>query len=63
MLSLFEKNNIKMPDILPKFKKLYIDKIQSPLALTPTTEDDTVILYYIKLNYIVGTSICYANNL
>lgn len=42
MLSLFEKNNIKIPDILPKFKKLYNDKTQSPLALTPTTEDDTV---------------------
>ncbi|XP_055688107.1 GIGYF family protein Gyf [Lutzomyia longipalpis] len=39
MLSLFDKN-IKVPEILPKFKNLFVEKIQCPLALTPSTEDD-----------------------
>uniref|UniRef100_A0A1B0CYM1 Uncharacterized protein n=1 Tax=Phlebotomus papatasi TaxID=29031 RepID=A0A1B0CYM1_PHLPP len=39
MLSLFDKN-IKIPEILPKFKNLFVEKVQCPLALTPTTEDD-----------------------
>lgn len=42
MLSLYEKNNIKIPETLPNFKKLYTDKIQAILAMSPTTEDESV---------------------
>lgn len=39
MLSLFDKN-IKLPDIYSKYKKLFVDKIQCPLALTPSTDEE-----------------------
>lgn len=42
MLSLFDKN-LKEPEILPKYKTLYVEKIQYPLALTPSTEDEQVV--------------------
>lgn len=45
MLSLFDKS-IRIPEILPKFKKLFIEKIQSPLALSPSTEDEMVSSYF-----------------
>ncbi|XP_030379364.1 GIGYF family protein CG11148 [Scaptodrosophila lebanonensis] len=39
MLSLFDRS-CSLPQILPTFKKLFIDKVQYPLALTPSSEDD-----------------------
>lgn len=39
MLALFDKNS-KLPDVYSKYKKLFVDKIQCPLALTPSTDDD-----------------------
>lgn len=39
MLSLFDRNCI-LPQILPSFKKLFIEKVQYPLALTPSSEDE-----------------------
>lgn len=39
MLSLFDKN-IALPEILPRFKKLFMEKIQLPLALVPNTDED-----------------------
>ncbi|ALC48119.1 CG11148 [Drosophila busckii] len=39
MLSLFDRNCL-LPQILPSFKKLFIDKVQYPLALTPSSEDE-----------------------
>lgn len=41
MLSLFDKT-IKSPETLPKYKKLYIERPQCPLALTTTTEEELV---------------------
>lgn len=38
-LSLFDKT-IKTPDTLPKYKKLYVERPQCPLALTTTTEEE-----------------------
>lgn len=42
MLSLWEKS-VKRPEILPRYKKLYVEEAQCPLALTPQTEDDVRI--------------------
>lgn len=42
MLSLFDRT-IKLPELLPKFKKLFIEKMQTPLALIPN-EDEMVSL-------------------
>lgn len=42
MLSLYDKN-VKLPELLPKFKKLFIEKIQCPLALLPPSTDDEVV--------------------
>ncbi|XP_022217346.2 GIGYF family protein Gyf isoform X1 [Drosophila obscura] len=39
MLSLFDRHCL-LPQILPSFKKLFVDKVQYPLALTPSTEED-----------------------
>lgn len=39
MLALFDKT-VKLPEAYSKHKKLFVDKIQCPLALTPSTEDD-----------------------
>ncbi|XP_004520931.1 GIGYF family protein CG11148 isoform X2 [Ceratitis capitata] len=39
MLSLFDKN-YNMPEILPTFKKIFIEKVQLPLALTPSTDEE-----------------------
>ncbi|KAH8385440.1 hypothetical protein KR009_007705 [Drosophila setifemur] len=39
MLSLFDRNCL-LPQILPSFKKLFVDKVQYPLALTPSSEED-----------------------
>ncbi|XP_067614006.1 GIGYF family protein Gyf isoform X2 [Eurosta solidaginis] len=41
MLSLFDKK-CNTPEILPKFKKIFVDKVQLPLALTPSTEDELI---------------------
>lgn len=38
MLSLCDK--VRLPEILPKYKKLFVEKFNGPLALSPTTEDD-----------------------
>lgn len=38
MLSLFEKN-CRLPEILPLYKNLYVEKIQCPLALTPGIDE------------------------
>lgn len=46
MLSLYDKN-CKLPELLPKFNKLFIEKMQYPLALLPTTaEEETVIQHF-----------------
>jgi len=37
MLSLFDRNCM-LPQILPSFKKLFVEKVQYPLALTPSSE-------------------------
>lgn len=42
MLSLYDKN-FKLPELLPKFNKLFIEKMQSPLALLPPTADDDTV--------------------
>lgn len=39
MLSLFDKN-FKQPELLPKYNKLFIEKMQCPLALLPPTADE-----------------------
>ncbi|EDX15225.1 GD24369 [Drosophila simulans] len=39
MLSLFDRNCL-LPQILPSFKKLFVEKVQYPLALTPSSEED-----------------------
>ncbi|XP_017062580.1 GIGYF family protein Gyf isoform X2 [Drosophila eugracilis] len=39
MLSLFDRNCM-LPQILPSFKKLFVEKVQYPLALTPSSEED-----------------------
>ncbi|XP_036232607.1 GIGYF family protein Gyf isoform X2 [Bactrocera oleae] len=39
MLSLFDKN-YNMPEILPTFKKIFVEKAQLPLALTPSTDEE-----------------------
>lgn len=41
MLSLFDKT-IELLDTLPNFKKLFVEKIQPPLALTPSPDDEVV---------------------
>lgn len=46
MLLLCDKARI--PEILPKYKKLFVEKFNGPLALTPSTDDDAV-------TYEVGT--------
>lgn len=44
MLSLYDKN-FKQPELLPKYHKLFIEKMQCPLALLPpTTEEESVSL-------------------
>lgn len=42
MLALFDKN-IKHPELLPRYKYLFVEKMQCPLALTPSAEDDQVV--------------------
>lgn len=39
MLSLFDKN-FKLPEVYSKYKKLFVDKIQCPLALTACSEEE-----------------------
>ncbi|KAH8307797.1 hypothetical protein KR044_004432 [Drosophila immigrans] len=39
MLSLFDRNCL-LPQILPSFKKLFVEKVQYPLALTPSSEEE-----------------------
>ncbi|KAH8325448.1 hypothetical protein KR074_003059 [Drosophila pseudoananassae] len=41
MLSLFDRNCL-LPQILPSFKKLFIEKVQYPLALTPSSDEDNI---------------------
>lgn len=45
MLSLYDKN-FKLPELLPKFNKLFIEKMQSPLALLPPTADDDTVNFH-----------------
>lgn len=40
MLLLCDKARI--PEILPKYKKLFVEKMNGPLALTPSTDEDVV---------------------
>lgn len=42
MLSLYDKN-FKLPELLPKFNKLFIEKMHCPLALLPPTADEEVV--------------------
>lgn len=65
MLSLYDKN-VKLPELLPKFKKLFMEKIQCPLALLPpSTEEDmvsVVFLFYdrycVQCYYVVHSFQC-----
>lgn len=41
MLSLFDKN-YKLPEVYSRYKKLFVEKIQYPLALTPCGTEDEV---------------------
>lgn len=58
MLSLFDKN-YNMPEILPTFKKIFVEKAQLPLALTPSTDEEllpqvppvTTVSIYILIIY------------
>lgn len=54
MLSLCDKSP-KKPEFLAKYKKLYVDTVQLPLALTPQT-DDEVRLWQIRNPVSVGLS-------
>lgn len=47
MLLLCDKARI--PEILPKYKKLFVEKVNVPLALTPSTDDD-VVTYEVRTN-------------
>lgn len=49
MLLLFDKN-IKLPELLPKFKKLFIEKVQCPLALLPPSTDDEMVSFQFLIN-------------
>lgn len=42
MLSLHDKS-FKLPELLPKYHKLFIEKMQCPLALLPPSSDDEVV--------------------
>lgn len=42
MLSLYDKN-FKLPELLPKFNKLFIEKMQCPLALLPPPADEETV--------------------
>lgn len=42
MLSLYDKN-FKLPELLPNYHKLFIEKMQGPLALLPPTSDEEVV--------------------
>lgn len=44
MLSLCQKD-MKLPEILPSFKKLFVEKEQLPLALSPSTEDENMFSF------------------
>jgi hypothetical protein len=52
MLSLCEKNP-KKPDILPKYKKLFVEQPQYPLALTPQTEEELRV-YNARASVAIG---------
>uniref|UniRef100_A0A182VY41 GYF domain-containing protein n=1 Tax=Anopheles minimus TaxID=112268 RepID=A0A182VY41_9DIPT len=43
MLALFDGRTIKTPDILVQFKRLFVDKPQPPLALTPCPEEELIV--------------------
>lgn len=42
MLSLHDKS-FQLPELLPKYHKLFIEKMQSPLALLPPSSDEEVV--------------------
>lgn len=44
MLSLYDKN-FKLPELLPKFNKLFIEKMQCPLALLPPPADEEAVMH------------------
>lgn len=66
MLSLYDKN-FKLPELLPKFNKLFIEKMQCPLALLPPSADEQeavniTISSYVCVNQIkfdIFVSICH----
>lgn len=43
MLSHFDKAKQQLPEILPRFKNLFVAIAQSPLAMTPDTEDEVTV--------------------
>ncbi|XP_049300953.1 GIGYF family protein Gyf [Anopheles funestus] len=43
MLALFDGRTIKTPEILVQFKRLFVDKPQPPLALTPCPEEELIV--------------------
>lgn len=53
MLSLYDKN-FKLPELLPKFNKLFIEKMQSPLALLPPTADDDTVIISMQCIFALG---------
>lgn len=49
MLSLYDKN-FKLPELLPKFNKLFIEKMQCPLALLPPPADEEAVNIQFEFN-------------
>lgn len=43
MLSLFDKAKQQLPEVLPRYRKLFIENIQNPLTMTPDTEDEITV--------------------
>lgn len=52
MLSLYDKN-FKLPELLPKFNKLFIEKMQCPLALLPPSADEQE-----AVNITISSCVC-----
>lgn len=62
MLSLYDKN-CKLPELLPKFNKLFIEKMQYPLALLPTTAEEETVIQIFYQKSIFKYRICITKNL
>lgn len=56
LLSIFDKNCI-MPEILPGYKKLFVEKVQVPLALTPST-DEEIFAQTSAVPTVIAKNIC-----